>query len=143
MLPVLSMEGRVVADPELRFSQSGMPVLRLRIVASSRKKNDETGEWEDDKTLWMGVTAFRKLAENCAESLAKGDLVLVTGRLQTEEWEKDGEKRSEVRLLADTIGPSLAFKTAQILDGVSGQQKKAEAAPEGGAAPAQQDEPPF
>jgi single-strand DNA-binding protein len=144
MLPVVNVEGRLAADPELRFSASGTPVLSMRIVASSRKKDGD--QWVDDKTLWLSVTAFKKLAENVAESLGKGDLVIVQGKLQTEEWEnREGEKRSEIRLIADTIGPSLAFRSAQLLDGASsgGSRPASGGGDSAPAAPAQEEEPPF
>lgn len=111
-LPLVTIEGRVVADPELRFSPSGIAVGSFRMVSSSRKKNPETQEWEDDKTLWMGVTAFKHLAENVAESVAKGDMVVVTGRIYTDEWTTpEGEKRTAVKLNADTVSVSLQFRT--------------------------------
>lgn len=111
-LPSVTMEARVVADPELRFAPSGTAVLKIRCVASSRKKN-EAGEWVDDKTCWLNVTAFNKLAENSAESVTKGALITVTGRLQTDEWtdRETGEKKSSTSVLADAIGVSLAVRT--------------------------------
>lgn len=111
MLPLVTLEGRLAADPELRFATSGLAVGRLRMVASSRKKND-AGEWVDDKTLWIDVTCFGRVAENVAESTEKGDLLTVVGRLQTEEWTNDdGEKRSKIALVADSVACSLAFRT--------------------------------
>jgi single-strand DNA-binding protein len=113
MLPITSGEFRLVADPELKFSASGMPIASLRLVASSRKKN-EAGEWVDDKTCWLNAVAFKKVAENIAESLAKGDHVNVSGKLQTQNWEdKEGNKRSSYSIVVDTIGPSLAFAPAK------------------------------
>ncbi len=138
MLPLITMEGRVVADPELRFAPSGTAVTRMRMVASSRKKN-EAGEWEDDKTFWITVTCFKKLAENVAESIVKGDLVNVTGRIQTDEWEKDGQKQTAPSVIADTVSLSLAFRTVT----PGGGAPRAAAAGEAAPAPAQADEPPF
>ena len=119
MLPLVTIEGRVVADPELRFSNSGVAVGKLRLVASSRKKN-ESGEWVDDKTLWLDTTMFKQLAENTVESVVKGDLVTVVGRLQTEEWTtQEGEKRSKIALIADSVAVSLAFRTVKHGEGRS------------------------
>src|SRR6188768_607385 len=107
---MVTMEGRLVTDPELRFSPSGMAVGKFRLVSDQKKKN-EAGEWVDDKTLWLQVTCFKTLAENCVDSLAKGDLVVVTGRLQTDEWETEtGDKRSATVLVANNLGPSLMFR---------------------------------
>lgn len=115
MLPTLSGEFTVVADPELKFAPSGQAIARVRLVANSRKKNDQTGEWENDKTLWMSGTAFGKTAENIAESVERGTRVVVTGRLQTDEWEaKDGGgKRSATALIIDKFGLDLMFDPAK------------------------------
>lgn len=144
MLPKVSGEFRVVADPELRFSQSGMAICTMRIVANSRKKN-EAGEWVDDKVCWLRLTAFKKLAENIVETLKRGDLCFVEGRLQTEEWEdrETHEKKSSMSLVADLVGPSLAYKPARILEA----QAQAASAPPAddpwGTPSSQSDEPPF
>jgi single-strand DNA-binding protein len=105
-------EARVVNDPELRFAPSGVAVGRFRVVCNGIKK-DGDGKWvsDDDHTLWLSVTCFRQLAENCAESLRKGDLVSVTGKLETDEWETEaGEKRSRTVLVADSVAASLKFR---------------------------------
>lgn len=113
MLPTVQGEFRVAAEPSLRFSPGGMAVGSFRAVASSRKKTDD-GEWVDDKTCWVTVTGFRKIAENMAESLEKGDLVVVVGKLQTEDWEdKEGVKRTSMNIIADFVGPALTFIPAK------------------------------
>lgn len=112
VLPMVTIEGRVATEPELRFAPSGIAIAKLRLVASSQKKNDATGKWEDDKTLWINVTCFKQLAENVCESIAKGDLVVVVGRLETNEWEtKEGEKRSVIQCVANSVSASLQFRT--------------------------------
>lgn len=114
MLPTVTGEFRAGADPTLRFAPSGVAVSELRAVASSRKK-DEDGKWVDDKSVWVTITTFRQLAENVAETITKGDLVVVSGKLQVEEWEdKDGAKRTSVKVIADHIGPALAYATAKV-----------------------------
>lgn len=120
MLPMVTVEGRVAGEPELRFAPSGMAVGKLRLVASSRKKND-AGEWVDDKTLWIDATMFRQLAENVVESVVKGDLVTVVGKLQTDEWEdKDtGAKRSKITMIAESVAVSLQFRTVKHSEGRS------------------------
>lgn len=147
-LPRITLEGRVVADPELRFGQSGTAICRMRLVAGDRKKNDHTGEWEDGDSLWMDVTCFKQLAENVVESVVKGDLVIVTGKIRTEEWQDrdSGAKRSKVSMVADTVSASLQFRIIP-----HGEARRAAAATPvaqayGAAAPStysQQDEPPF
>ena len=95
-------EFRAAADPEIRFSPSGTAVGSVRAVASKKKKNESTGEWEDDKTCWIRVTCFKQLAENLVESISKGDSFIVTGKMSTDEWEdKDGNNRISVEVVAD------------------------------------------
>jgi single-strand DNA-binding protein len=108
------LEGRVVADPGLTFGQgSGTAICKMRLVAADRRMNKQTDEWEDGDTLWMDVTCFKQLAENVVESVVKGDLVIVTGKIRTEEWEdrETGAKRSKVAMIADTVSASLQFRT--------------------------------
>lgn len=111
-LPRITVEGRLAADPELRFSPSGTAMARMRVIAADRRMNKETGEWEDGDVLWIDVTAFKKLAENLVESVQKGDLLVITGRIRTEEWDDrdSGQKRSKIAMLADTVAASLAFR---------------------------------
>jgi len=81
----ITLTGRVVADPELKFGQSGNAVLNLRVVTSARRKTDEG--WQDVDTTFWRVAAFRQLAENAAESLSKGDGVIVVGKVKSREWQ--------------------------------------------------------
>lgn len=112
MLPRITVTGRLAADPELRFSQSGTAMARMRVVAADRRLNQQSGEWEDGDTLWIDVTAFKKLAENLVESVKKGDLLVITGKIRTEEWDdrESGQKRSKIAMIADEVGASLAFR---------------------------------
>lgn len=113
-LPTLSGTGRLIDDPELRFTPSGKAVAKVRIAFNSRKKNDQ-GEWVDDKVFFANGTIWGQEAENVAESLQRGIEVVVTGRLETRSYEnKDGEKRSVMELLVDSIGPTLRYATAQV-----------------------------
>ena len=107
------IEGRLAAEPELRFSNSGIAICRLRVVAADRRMNQQSGEWEDGDTLWIDVTAFKQLAENIVESFTKGDLVMVFGKIKTEEWEDrdSGGKRSKIAMVADAVGASVQFRT--------------------------------
>jgi single-strand DNA-binding protein len=147
VLPIVTVsDARVVNDPELRFAPSGTAVGNFRVVASNRKQNEQ-GEWVDDKVLWLNVTCFKQIAENAAESLRKGDLVSVTGRLQTDEWEtQEGEKRSRIVLIADQVAVSLRFRTIRHGEGrVERSQAAAPDADPWATAPPTtgDDEPPF
>lgn len=155
MLPVINGEFRVVKDPEIRYAPSGVAVTRMRIVASSRKKNEQTGEWEDDKQAWLTAVSFKRVAENVAESFVKGDLVMVTGKLQTEEWQdSEGNNRLSVNVVVDNIGMSAAFNKVssdkaerpsqgQQQQGGGQPQNQQQQDPWASNAPPQSDEPPF
>ncbi len=115
MLPIMSGVARLTADPDLKFAPSGVAVARINLAFNSRKRQDD-GSWVDDKVFFVKATAFKQLAESAAETLTKGTEVVVTGRLETEQWEDrdGGGKRSAPALLLDSIGPNLAFATATV-----------------------------
>ncbi|MGW4883389.1 single-stranded DNA-binding protein [Streptomyces murinus] len=132
MLPTLTGVGRLVDDPELRFTQSNKAVATVRLAFNSRRLNPQTNQWEDGDTFWVRGTLWEKLAENAAETLAKGMEVCITGELRTEQWEKDGQKHSQPSLLIRSIGPNLAYATASVTkagaqqQGNGGQQRPAQ-----------------
>jgi single-strand DNA-binding protein len=107
--------GRLVDDPELRFTSSGKAVARVRLAFSSRKKNPTTNEWEDGDKFFVDGTVWDQEAENVAESLTKGTEVHVTGRLKQRQYEtREGEKRTAIDLQVDSIGPTLKYATAKV-----------------------------
>ncbi len=113
MSSTVTVIGNLVEDPELRYTQSGTPMASIR-VASNRRYRDRNDEWQE-QTSFFGGTIWRELAENVAESLHKGDRVIVTGSLEQRTWEgQDGQKRSVVELRIDEIGPSLRWASAQV-----------------------------
>ena len=92
--------GRLVADPELRFSPAGVAVCNFRIAVDRRFKS-ESGEKQTD---FFDVVAWRQTAEFAAKYLSKGRLVSVTGTLQQRSWvQQDGQKRSKVEVVADQL----------------------------------------
>lgn len=110
----VSVLGNLTRDPELRFTPNGTPVSSFGIAVNRRTQDKNTREWLDDVNFF-NVTAWFKLAENCAESLSKGDRVLITGRLSQRSWEdKDGQKRSVVEIIASVVAPSLEFASCKI-----------------------------
>lgn len=94
--------GNVTADPELRFGENGTPRLTFS-VAVGHYWTDQKGE-KQEKTSFVDVVAWRYLAEDAARVLEKGVRVVVAGRLDMASWEKDGQKRSKLELIADEIG---------------------------------------
>lgn len=144
-LPRCSVECRAVADPELRFSPSGVAVANLRLVAQDRRFNKQTNEWEDGDILWFRGTAFKQLAENISESVSKGELLLVTGKWKTDEWEdQEGNKKSATGFILDDVAKSLKggaiTASAQKAERSQPQSKPSDSDP--WASPSS-DEPPF
>jgi single-strand DNA-binding protein len=105
--------GNLVDDPELRFTSSGIAVANMRVAVTQRIQQD--GEWRDGDTSFLKVNVWRGQAEHLADSLSKGDRVMVTGRLRQRTWETpEGEKRSVTEIEADEVGASLKFATAKV-----------------------------
>lgn len=114
-LPMIVItEGTLVADPELRYTQNGAAVTSFRVASNSRRKNQETGEWEDGDTTFLTVSCFRGLAENVAREFGKGNKVNVIGRLKQRDVEKDGQKRTFYDVTADNVSkPVSRFNDAE------------------------------
>jgi single-strand DNA-binding protein len=98
----LHISGRLTRDPELRYTQAGVPVFKGRIASNSFYRSAD-GEWQQE-TTYVGLVAWQALAERCYENLKKGSAILVSGRLSSSEWEnEDGEKRSMLEVRADRV----------------------------------------
>ena len=93
--------GRLGADPETRFTPKGSKVCQFRIAVDDRWRTPE-GETRE-RTDWFRIEAWGRLGEICQEYLTKGRLVLVEGRLQNEQYEQNGEKRSVYKIKATTM----------------------------------------
>ena len=110
----ITVVGNLTRDPELKFGQSGRARAVLGIAVSQRWMNRQTNEWEE-KTSFFNVVCWAELAENVAESMAKGNRAVVTGRLEQRSWDTpEGEQRSIVEITADEVAPSLRWATAEI-----------------------------
>jgi len=110
----VTLVGNVTRDPELRFTNTGQPTASFGLAVNRRWQNRQTQEWEE-AVSFFDVVCWREMAENVSETLTKGSRVMVAGRLEQRSWEtQDGDKRSKVEVVADEIGPSLRWATAQI-----------------------------
>ena len=106
--------GNCTRDPELKFTNSGASVASFGVAVNRRKKND-AGEWEDGDPSFFNITCWQSLADHVAESVTKGQRVIVCGRLEQRSWENDaGEKRTAIDVVADEVGPSLRWATAEV-----------------------------
>ncbi len=102
MLNKVMLIGRLGRDPELRYTQSGMPVASLRI-ATDESYNDKEGN-RVERTEWHSVSVFQRAAENCANYLGKGSLVFVEGSLQTRKWQdQQGQDRYTTEIKASRV----------------------------------------
>ncbi len=119
----VSLVGNTTRDAEVRYTQSGQAVADFGMAVSNRVKN-QAGEWEDGPGQFYDVTVWGTTAENFAESCPKGTRVMVIGRLQFDTWEKDGEKRSKVKIVADHVGPELRWATADVTRAAKGDGTK-------------------
>lgn len=108
-IPV-SINGNLVADPELTYGESGIAHAKLRVAVNQRFQAAD-GTWRDGIPVFHNVSAFRGLAENVARSMRKGDPVTVTGDLEFRSYEKDGAQHEARRIVAEVVGPDLRFGT--------------------------------
>ena len=106
--------GNITRDPELRYTSGGQANTTFGLAVNRRWQNRQTQEWEE-RVSFFNVVCWREMAENVAESLAKGSRIVVTGRLDQRSWEtQDGDKRSKVEIVADEVAPSLRWANATV-----------------------------
>lgn len=112
--PIVTVVGNLTSDPELRYGASGTGWMSFTIANTQWKRNGD--QWEEAGTSFFDVKVFKNLAENIAESLQKGDKVIVVGRIAQESWEdkKTGDKRSKFVISADAVGPDLSKNAVEI-----------------------------
>lgn len=123
----VTIEGNLTADPELRYTPSGIAVANFSIAVTERV-SDGNGGFKDGDTSFYRIAAWRQLAEHIAASLSKGQAVIVHGTLKVEEFErKDGSKGNSAAVTADAVGPSLRFGTTVFTKSQGGQAGNAQA----------------
>ena len=127
---VVALVGRMVADPELKYTPSGIAVCSFRIAVDRRVKSD-TGEKQTD---FINIVAWRQSAEFAANYLTKGSLVGVEGSIQSRSWvQQDGQKRYATEVVAYRV------------EGLGGRPREQQQPPEAVAVPGQEeaaDQPP-
>ena len=114
--------GRLGADPETRYMTNGDPACSFRIAVGWKSKDKEGAEW-------VSITAFGKLSEICAQYLTKGSQVFVSGRMKTEEYEKDGIKRYSTKIVADRMQMLGGRQSSESAPSEKPQQRNAQGAP--------------
>ena len=96
------ISGNLTRDPDLRSTASGMAVLSLGVAVNDRRRNQQTGEWEDYPNF-VDCTMFGTRAESLARFLSKGTKVTIEGKLRWSQWERDGQKRSKLEVVVDDL----------------------------------------
>lgn len=141
----ITVVGRLVADPELRYTPSGTAVANFRVAQNPRVYNSQSNQWEDGDTSFYGCNVWRGKAEAVAQQLQKGALVIVQGSIAQRFWaNNEGEKRSAFEVKVENVG--LAILPPRI--GQGGQQQSSGWNQQQGSAPQSSgfsggDEPPF
>ncbi len=138
----LTISGNVVADPRISGSPDDPDRVNFRVVSNRRRRDPETGEWTDAGEYGVNVVCWRRLARGVAQTVRRGDPVLVTGRIFQHEYQgSDGSRRWMTEVTADFVGYDLSkgagrFYRFSRLDRVNGRDDDAPSAPTSGEAPA-------
>lgn len=122
---MVTVVGNIVDTPQRRVLDTGVSVTNFRVAATAKRFDRESGDWVDRETFYVKVNCWRMLADNVARSLVHGDPVVVSGRIYTREWEKDGQRRSTWEMEAEAVGPNLRWGQADF----TRLRRRAEGAP--------------
>ena len=98
----VNISGNLTRDPELRATAGGTQVLSFGVAVNDRRKNPQTGDWEDYPNF-VDCTMFGTRAEAVSRSLSKGTKVAIEGKLRYSSWERDGQRRSKLEVIVDEI----------------------------------------
>ena len=96
------ISGNLTRDPELRSTAGGMPGVGVGVAVNDRRKNQQTGEWEDYPNF-IDCTMFGARAEALSRYLNKGTKVSIEGKLRWSQWEREGQKRSKIEVIVDEL----------------------------------------
>ncbi|SDS69538.1 single-strand DNA-binding protein [Paraoerskovia marina] len=121
----VTLAGFVGTTPRLFTSQNGTPFTSFRVASTKRYLDRSSNAWVDGKTIWFTVKAWRQPATNVAESVRKGDAVVVTGRLAVDEWTADDGPRTDLVVEATALGPDLTRGTARFAHTVARRDERA------------------
>ena len=96
------ISGNLTRDPEIRHTTGGTSVLAIGVAVNDRRRNNQTGEWEDYPNF-VDCTMFGGRAEAVSRYLSKGSKVAIEGRLRWSQWERDGRKQAKLEVIVDDI----------------------------------------
>ena len=110
---MLTVVGNLVDDPKLRTTPTGTPVASFRIASTARRYDATSRQHVDGSRLFLTVTCWQEMAGNVANSLRRGQPVVVYGRLLSREYIKDEQTRITFEMTAEAVGPNLARGRAE------------------------------
>jgi len=133
---VITVIGNLTADPELRYTQNGLPVANFTIASTPRTFDRQANEWKDGEALFLRASVWREFAEHVAQSLTKGSRVIATGLLKQRSYQdREGNNRTSIELEVEEIGPSLRYATADVYRAQDNGQRSAPQSTQGTQSP--------
>jgi len=102
-----------VGGEVMDIGSSERPGVKFRLGATERYRDRRTGDWVDGKELWVDVCCWGRLADGVRQSIRRGDAVIVSGRIETDQYTVDGQNRSKTQLTANAVGHDLSWGTSQ------------------------------
>ncbi len=129
MTDFITLRGLVATTPRHIVTSDGLPITSFRLSSTTRRFDRTENRWIDGETNWYTITAFRQLAVNAAQSISKGQRIILTGVVRIREWESDERTGTNVVVERESIGHDLAWGTAAFTRSVSSprEQEPAEA----------------
>ncbi|MGO3885976.1 MAG: single-stranded DNA-binding protein [Mycetocola sp.] len=109
----ITATGIVATEPRHVVTQEGLAITTFRLAAQQRRFDREQERWISGETHWYSVSAFRRLALNCSTSLAKGDRIVVAGRLRFRQWQSESGGGTNAEIDAAAIGHDLSWGTSR------------------------------
>lgn len=109
----ITLVGTVATTPKLMRTQTGVSMCTFRLASSERRYDRDRQEWTDGETNWFSVSTFRTLAEHAQRSFAKGERIILSGRLRIRRWEHEEKSGTNVEIEADALGHDLRWGVSQ------------------------------
>jgi single-strand DNA-binding protein len=142
MSDLITVTGLVATTPRHLVTSEGLPITSFRLASTQRRFDRTQEKWIDADTNWFTITGFRQLATNLVGSVAKGDRVVVTGRLKIRDWENGERTGTTVEIDADAVGHDLTWGTASFTRSIAATVVAPAEAPAADAEDAQAGEEP-
>jgi len=129
MTDTITLRGLVATTPRHIVTSEGLAITSFRLASTTRRFDRMGNRWLDGDTNWYTITAFRQLAVGVAQSITKGQRIILTGVVRIREWESDERTGTNVEVESESIGHDLLWGTAVFSRSVStpSEQEPAEA----------------